>query len=92
MRTRDEREADLRSRYGDVLTMSDLATVLRYPSLGAIKKARSRGQLPLALVQMPPRRGWFATVEAVAELLCTLDATRQETAGSSAPVVQPHSI
>ncbi|KJV34750.1 hypothetical protein VI08_09135 [Luteibacter yeojuensis] len=82
MRTRDEREADLRTRYGDVLTMSDLATVLRYPSLGAIKKAHSRRQLPLVLVQMPPRRGWFATVDAVAELLSSLDATSQEEAGS----------
>lgn len=77
MTTKAEREVTLRDRFGDVLTLSDLAIVLRYPSTGAIRKARARGQLPLQLVQMPPRRGWFATVEAVAELLCNLeDETR----------------
>lgn len=76
MTTKAEREAALRKRYGEVLTLPDLADILRYPSVGAIRKARSRGQLPLALVQMPPRRGWFATAEAVAELLCTLEDSR----------------
>lgn len=74
MMTRAEREAALRERFGDLLTLSDLAIVLRYPSVGAIRKARSRGQLPIHLVQMPPRRGWFATAGAVAELLCLLES------------------
>lgn len=73
MTTKAEHEAALRERFGDVLTLPDLASVLRYPSTGAIRKARVRGQLPLQLVQMPPRRGWFATAEAVAELLCNLE-------------------
>ena len=77
MLSKAEREALLRERYGDVLTTSDLAAVLRYPSVGAVNKARSRGLLPLTLVQMPPRRGWFATVEAVAELLYELEAGRR---------------
>ncbi|MBQ4853612.1 hypothetical protein IMW82_02830 [Rhodanobacter sp. B2A1Ga4] len=76
MVTKAERETDLRKRFGDVLTLSDLAAVLRYPSVGAVRKARERGQLPVALVQMPPRRGWFATTEAVAELLCALEHSR----------------
>lgn len=76
MMTKTEREVALRKRFGDVLTLSDLATVLRYPSAGAVRKARSRAQLPVALVQMPPRRGWFATVESVAELLCALEDER----------------
>lgn len=67
----------LRRRFGDVLTLSDLAAVLKYPSVGAILKARSRGRLPLTLVQMPPRRGWFATAAAVAELLCVLEDGRR---------------
>jgi len=83
MPTKAQREAALRERFGDLLTVSDLVNVLRYPSVGAVNKARSRGQLPLMLVQMPPRRGWFATVEAVAELLCELDAGRRQ--GNSAP-------
>jgi hypothetical protein len=77
MVTQAQREAALRERFGDVLTLSDLAIVLRYPSVGAIRKARWRGQLPVPLVQMPPRRGWFATAESVAELLCILEQKQQ---------------
>lgn len=73
MLTRSEREEDLRRRFGDFLTLSELAVLLRYPSVGAIRKARLRGQLPLRLIQMPPRRGWFATAETVAELLYALE-------------------
>lgn len=73
MLTKAERAAALRDRFGDLLTLSDLAIVLRYPSIWAIRKARARGQLPVPLIQMPPRRQWFATAEAVAELLCALE-------------------
>jgi hypothetical protein len=77
MLTKTEREALLRERFGDLLTLSDLAVVFRYPSAGAVRKALSRGHFPVPLVQMPPRRGWFATAEAVAELLCTLEREQQ---------------
>jgi len=77
MVTKAERAAALRDRFGDLLTLSELAVVLRYPSVWAIRKARSRGHLPVPLVQMLPRRQWFATPEAVAELLSTLEREQQ---------------
>jgi len=73
MSTKDENLSALRNRYGDVLTMSDLAAVLRYPSVGAIRKARERGRLPITPVRIPHRRGWFVTATAVAELLHGLE-------------------
>lgn len=76
MATKAERERTLRERFGEVLTLSDLAAVLRYPSVSAIRKAKSRGRLPIALVQMPPRRGWYATAGSVAEFLCALDESQ----------------
>lgn len=84
-----ERARELRERYGELLTLEDLATVLRYPSLAAIRQARRRRQLPLPLVQLPPRRAWFTTPEAVAQLLNSLDqgkvteATRKEEKNSN---------
>ncbi|THD09441.1 hypothetical protein [Rhodanobacter lindaniclasticus] len=78
MATQTEREADLRTRFGDVLTLTDLAVVLRYSSVGAIRKSNSRGQLPVQLVKMTGRRGWFATAEAVAEYLASLEEARKQ--------------
>ena len=79
-----DREQALRQTYGELLTLQDLASVLRYPSLGAIRQARARGKLPLKLVQLPPRRGWFATPKAVAELLDALDRASSDSADTSA--------
>lgn len=69
-------EEQLVHRYGQLLTLSDLTDVLRYPSIQALRKARIRGRLPLELIQFPNRRGWFATARAVAALLERLDTTR----------------
>jgi hypothetical protein len=73
MLTKSERAAALRQRYGELLTLAELAQLLKYPSVGALHKARFRNKLPLQLVQMPPRKRWYATVDAVAELLCCLE-------------------
>ena len=70
------REEQLVHRYGQLLTLSDLTDVLRYPSVQALRKARIRGQLPIELVKFPNRRGWFATARAVAALLEQVDTTR----------------
>lgn len=73
MLTKSERAAALRQRYGELLTLGELAQLLKYPSVGALHKARFRNTLPLPLVQMPPRKRWYATVDAVAELLYRLE-------------------
>ena len=52
------REAQLVHRYGQLMTLTDLADVLRYPSVQALRKARIRGQLPLELIRFPNRHGW----------------------------------
>jgi hypothetical protein len=70
-----EREAELRSRFGDLLTLKDLAPLLRYPSVEAVRKARTRGQLPVTVVRIAHRRGWFATPRSVAEFLEALETS-----------------
>lgn len=65
--------ASLLDRYGSLLTLADVAKVFRYPSVQAARKARVRGSLPVTMCKIPPRRGWFATAAAVAEVLSRID-------------------
>lgn len=68
------RELALRERYGELLTLADIAEVLRYPSEQAVRRAHARGLLPVELVRFPGRRrGLFATARTVAALLDELD-------------------
>lgn len=70
---RAERERDLVARYGEVLTLADIAQVLRYPSLAAARQARVRGTLPVPVAKLALGRKWVATARAVAEVLVRLD-------------------
>lgn len=69
----DDREAAIRKEYGELLSLTNLAKVLNYPSIQAVQKARLRGRLGLPVLQVPGRRGWFATAKAVGEYLNALD-------------------
>ncbi len=71
-------EDALREEFGALLTQSDLARLLRYPSVQAVRKARARGNLAIPMFQLPMRRGWFTTTRAVAEFLVSLERLRQE--------------
>lgn len=66
-------EDELREDFGALLTQTDLARLLRYPTVQAVRKARARGNLAIPMFQLPMRRGWFATARAVAEFLATLE-------------------
>lgn len=66
-------EERLREDFGALLTQADLARILRYPTVQAIRKARVRGNLAIPMFRLPMRRGWFATARAVAEFLASLD-------------------
>lgn len=70
-----DRERMLCEKYGEILTLADIAKVLRFPSRQAVLKAHLRGRLPISLVKVPNRRGWFATARAIANLLDELDAS-----------------
>lgn len=66
-------EDGLREDFGALLTQTDLARLLRYPTVQAVRKARARGNLAIPMFQLPMRRGWFATARAVAEFLARLE-------------------
>ncbi len=52
------REAQLVHRYGQLMILTNLADVLRYPSEQALRKARIRGRLQLELIRFPNQHGW----------------------------------
>lgn len=67
------RELQLKEQFGELLSTTDLARVLRYRTTQAVRKARLRGALRIPMQQLPGRRGWFATARAVAAYLDGLD-------------------
>ncbi len=73
------KEEELRSRYGDVICVGDLAQLFHFPSVAAIQKARARGRFPVALARLPNRRGWYTTPKAVAEVLVNLEVSMLST-------------
>jgi len=79
----------LTAKYGQLLTLEELAVVLRYPSIHAIRKARARGVLPVALLRLPARKALVATAASVAALLATLG--HQQTAPSARPSTEGNS-
>ena len=71
----EEIEISLRERYGDLLGLDDLAGLLRYPSVGAVRAARLRGRLPVEVTKLPHRRGWYTTPRALAGVLARLEVS-----------------
>jgi len=63
----------LTQRYGQLLTLEEVAEVLRYPSAQAARKAHNRGQLPIRMFRIGPRRGLFASAGALADYLSRLE-------------------
>lgn len=57
---------ELVRRYGLLLSTSDLAKVLGYPSANAYCQAVVRGTVPVPLIRIPNRRGKFALARDVA--------------------------
>ena len=70
-----QRESHLVARYGELLSLQELADLLKYPSKQALRQAHRRGALPVQLIRMPNRRGWFAATRRIAAFLDELDAT-----------------
>jgi len=80
MRSANEfREQLLIERYGEILTLAEVAQVMRYPSAAALRKARARHRLPFELFKLPNRRGWFVTARTLASALSKMDDSLGDT-------------
>jgi hypothetical protein len=68
-----DRAALLIARYGELLSLREVASVLKYPSNEALRQAHRRGALGFPLTKIPHRRGWFASARDIANVLNSID-------------------
>jgi hypothetical protein len=61
--------SDLFKAYGPVLTVDELARVLKYPSPSAVRQAHAAGSLPVQLGRFPGRRTLLAKTREVADAI-----------------------
>jgi hypothetical protein len=61
--------SDLFEAYGPVLTVDELARVLKYPSASAVRQAHAAGNLPVRLGRFPGRRTLLARTREVADAI-----------------------
>jgi len=59
----------LRTKYGELLTLDEVAEVLRYKSVDAVRKAHSRKSLPVTLYRFQGRAGYFARADEIADCI-----------------------
>lgn len=57
----------IRNKYGELLTLEEVAEVFRYKTVAAVRKAHSRKTLPVNLYRFKGRAGYFARAEEVAK-------------------------
>lgn len=57
---------DMESKHGPLIGGQSLATGLGYTNLAALRQARRRGHVAVALFTLPNRRGYFALTRDVA--------------------------
>ena len=64
-----ERENAIRCVYGEILTVKDIAEILKYPSANAVLKALSRKSLKLNVFKFQGKRGWHVTAHEIANYI-----------------------
>lgn len=63
----DEIRSSIRNKYGELLTLEEVAELFKYRTVGAVRKAHSRGTLPVALYRFPNRTGYYAKANEAAK-------------------------
>jgi len=62
-----DRLNSIRSKYGELLTLSQVAEVFKYRTVTAVRKAHSRKTLAVKLYRFKSRSGYYAKANEVAE-------------------------
>lgn len=67
-----QREERLRDKYGELLSLEEVAEAFGAKSSHSIRRACESGRLPVELIRVPFRRGVFASVRDVAHAMETI--------------------
>ncbi len=59
-------KSSIRRRYGELLTLEEVAELFKFRTVSAVRKAHSRGALPVALYRFPNRTGYYAKADEAA--------------------------
>lgn len=65
----ERRERELVARYGELVGLTELTELLRYPSVAALRQAYYKRRTPFPMGPMPGRVGLFATTRSVSDYL-----------------------
>lgn len=65
----DNRIEAIRDKYGELLTLENVAELFKYNTVGAVRKACNRGTLPINLYKFPNKAGLFAKAEEAAKAI-----------------------
>lgn len=63
------RMAFIRDSYGELLDLAQVADVFKYATIDAVRKAHSRGSLPVKLYKFQRKEGLFAKADEVAKAI-----------------------
>lgn len=70
-----ERLHTLLARHGELMAGGDLIQLFKFGSDRAFRRAATAGRLPVAVVRVPGRPGWFARTRDVATWLDSLGSS-----------------
>ncbi len=77
-RENEERLKHLLTIYGEVMSLKEIADLLKFNTVGALRKAHKSGGLGFELVKIKGRPGLFAETRKVSEFL-TMSFCQQKT-------------
>lgn len=70
------RESALVARYGELMDLRELAHLLKYPSVEALRQAYYKKHLEVPLRQIPHRSGLYASTRAVSDYITGFEEGR----------------
>jgi len=66
----------LLEKYGELLSLEEIAEIFKYKTIGVVRKAHSRGVLPVVLYRFSNKSGFYAKENKVAESIERMEMSK----------------